>query len=274
MSGAWSWPSEGDPREPFADPLPAATNERGQLAVDLAAVEAGLAPPGDVLLRAERLGLTTPLAPEPAPLVAGPLPSEVDLVRIATEYDPAVASSAPDVVLGPWADLADRHTRLVAVAWGALFPGDGWDTSPASRYLGSKPGPPPGLRPGFVAVLRTPPAVWEITGVDGDRIEVADTLGLDPPVGPVQLRPPGTPTGAPRVGGWLMARLVPTPAGWQAVTPIVVPRAPAVLARWRLWATLGARAADPRVRTFGDVLRARGHHLARRLLETAWTEHR
>jgi hypothetical protein len=75
-----------------------------------------------------------------------------------------------------------------------------------------------------------------------------------------------------RVGGAIAARVVRTIDGWEAVAPIAVPWVPSVIDRWLRWAPLAARADDPRVRTLPDVLRARGHQLARRLLETAWPE--
>lgn len=269
MSGTWSWPFEGDPREPFGDD----TGGRSAFARAVAAAEAGLAPSDELLHEARRLGLTGALAPDTSPPeVPETLPSDADLVRVATEHDPGVAASAADQVLGPWADGADRHTRLVAVAWGALFPGDGWDTSPVSRWLRSRPGPPLAVRSGVVAVHRTPPALWRITALRGDTVELADVLGLEAPTGPVLLRRPAVPVGEPAVGGALAARIVRTTRGWEAVAPIVVPWVPAVVARWQLWGPLAARAADGRVRTLPDVLRARGHHLARRLLETAWPE--
>ncbi|MEQ1503216.1 MAG: hypothetical protein ABMB14_13350, partial [Myxococcota bacterium] len=124
------------------------------------------------------------------------------------------------------------------------------------------------VRLGARVVARTPPAPWAIDRRDGDRVWVRDRIGLGPwvPDGPVTVPALAAPAGR---GDGLLARIVPTDAGWVAVGAIALPTVPAAVPRWVRLRALWLRATGTAVRTTADVLRHAGHHVARRALECA-----
>ncbi|MEQ1508547.1 MAG: hypothetical protein ABMB14_40320, partial [Myxococcota bacterium] len=117
MAGAFQWPGDGDPRD-FSVELEAAFAGTPLDALTAACRDADLV--GGSLEPAERLaaalGLDAPLEDtDGAVSPADRIPSDDDWVRIATDLDPAIGAAAPDVVLGRWADGADRASLRAAV---------------------------------------------------------------------------------------------------------------------------------------------------------------
>jgi hypothetical protein len=267
------WPAELDGRDPFAELSPPSEFDALWREVDTSGC-------GQERLaeRARALGLDEPLLPEASALpVAERAPELAALVRLGTDIDPALGASAPDLVLGPWGLTADAHTRAVAVAWGALHAMDEPPPSPVERWLRQRGGPRQ-LRASLVALRAAPPAPfgvlsWE-PGSDGGgiaRLQPLLELGSCAPSGPVRVERPGTVAGPVRVGGGLVARVmrVQGEPGWVAVGALCCAE-PILPPHWLVRATWRERSAGLPVRTIAEVLRARGPHLVRRILEREW----
>jgi hypothetical protein len=215
--------------------------------------------------RARVLGIDTPLDPETQrPPRAPALPDVATLARIAADHDPAVGAVGPDLVLGPWADTADRATLLAAVAHCAFVSSDGTPHPPVVWHRRGRPSPTPTLRAGLTAVGQAPLAPWRVREVRAEGAMLEDLVGLGAaaPTTPVRLD--------------FSAPLVVARVAWEqevpvAVAPIALPAWPPshVVARWWTWLTWEARLVH-RAHTAADVLRWRGHTFARRLLGWSW----
>jgi hypothetical protein len=90
--------------------------------------------------------------------------------------------------------------------------------------------------------------------------------------GPVQLDDPGCwPDDAPAPGRWLLARIIRGPDGFVAPCALLVP-GPVDPTPWSTWLRLIAWSAraEGYDATVDELLRTRGHLVARRILEQAW----
>lgn len=272
------WPFDADPRDPFPEPLrdPPDTHE---LHDALAALWAGRVSEQAVAQLAQRHHLDGRLRIRSRPLPTGPwLPSEADLVRIATDADPGLGAATPDLVLGPLADEPlDRRTLEITLALGAFFRGDSAQTTPQQRWSRAAPLPSVEARAAVRAIARAPLAPWQILerSTDGEAVVVSDLVGLGPPStpdGPVALRPPGRLLGG-RIepGGLLLARIARGPGGWVATCPLVIPGPlPTAVPRWIRWLAWHDRIDRRGPISTSGLLARQGHALTRRILEAAW----
>lgn len=263
------WPGPADPRDAFADPAAAAP-----FAEAIARVWLGLCSLESLVDEARALGLDGPLPPGPRPPPAPRLPSDADLARLAADQDPAIGSFAPDRVLGPWADDADRDSLLAAVVHGAFVRGEGGEPSPAARHLRAdrKHGAD---RAAVRPIERAPLAPWRL---EGDRALPLLSIGAVPdgPVRANRARSPGEAWARPRVahptgagGSVVFARMVLGPDGWVAVAPIAVPALPTAVHAWVRLLAWEERLVES-CATLDELLARRGHTLLRRCLEDAW----
>lgn len=267
------WPRVADARSPFPEPL-GGENHRFRTLVEELFVDPSLEPLVERAARAR--GVNRPLLPHKVALpVVDELASEATLVRLATDMDPAVGNSGPDLVLGPLADEElDARTLEVAVAAAAFFPGDDVIGPPWRRWLRSHPSPPRTDRAGVHAMAMAPFAPWRVVRLRHGRATLVDSLGLSScscPTQPVVLRSVATPLGALREGMWLIARVARERDRWVATCPIALPGPlPRALPRWLKWLAWELRLTyrGPVTRTV--LLARRGHIVARRLLEGAW----
>jgi hypothetical protein len=177
------------------------------------------------------------------------LPDVATLARIAADHDPAVGDSGPGRLYGVWAEVADRHARLVAVAHSAFLAPRGAPRSAVDGWRAARPTAPVELRAGIRALGEAPLHPWRVAGVDADGATIEDPLGVHSPAR-VALGRAAFRDRQPELGDVLVARRV----GEIAWGPIALPAWPpaATVARW--WNELGLR----------------GHRLARRLLEWSW----
>jgi hypothetical protein len=267
------WPDELDVRDPFAEVCPLGDFEALWREVDTTGQGQ------DTLAeRAAALGLDQELLPEAtSPPLADRVPELAAIVRLGTDIDPALGASAPDLVLGPWGLSADPHTRAVAVAWGALHPMDEPPPSAIERWLRQRGGER-WLRNSLSALRNTPPAPYRViswapdaSGAGTATLVPLLELGACAHTGPVRVERPGTVAGPVRPGGGLLARVVQVRGepGWVAVGALAVAE-PVLPSHWLIRATWKARSAGLPARTIPDVLRARGPHLVRRMLEREW----
>lgn len=213
---------------------------------------------------AERLGRTGEPRPDPAPLPLGDrLPSEVDLVRIATDHDPCVVAEGGDRVLGPFADEGDPATMRVAVALAAFLVGEDADVSPVDRWLRETEGELE-VKAGLRAARGAPLLPYAVERA-GDRVRLRPLLpqGGSAPQGDLPWRPLPAPAGGE--GDLVFARIARTSAGFRLVTGLVVPAWPAEAQRWVGWLAFALR--RPSVEDLGREL---GHVLLRRVLECGW----
>lgn len=277
-----SWPSAVDPCDPFPEPLrddPAPVDGRTSLKplrVALADLWAGRAEEADVVSLFRARGLDRPFRARERPLPVGPrIPSEAELVEIATDADPAAGSIGADLVLGPVADgPVDRRTLQVAVALSAFFRGDGVVGAPHRRWHRIHPAPSVSDRAAVGAVAHAPLAPWRILRLAPHHVEVQDVIGLSSvaiPQGPVVLRGVGQPFGPPTVGGLLVSRIARGAQGWVATCPIAMPGdLPPAIPRWLRWLGWADRLDRKGRISLVGVLARQGHQLTRRLLELRW----
>lgn len=273
MSGA-VWPADEVPRDPFSEPPPPAEADpdpafRERLGRAWSEPDDGLW--AEVVAR----GLDGPLLPErQRPKLVDEPATEREMASLAAGQDPAIGATAPDLLLGPWADRADRWSRLVAVAHAAFLRGDGVDVCPVERWSREHPAPPVDARARVRAVARAPLAPWRVRAIADQRVQLEPALPLGEPLvpdGPVLLRDVAAPAGPLRVGGGLLARVVATTAGpvaWGAIAAELP--SDARLVGWVRRLGWEVRLADRRRDTVADVLRQRGHTLTRLILESRW----
>lgn len=232
-----NWPSAGDPRDPFAEPL--ACGPRGVLWHESR-------PPDAVLA----------------------VPSVADLARVACDIAPAAGNDGPDRVLGPWADEdLPRGVRLAATAAACFFPPDDDAETPFSAWCRRPPAPPVAERAAFRAVARAPWAIRRVIGTD--PLRSVDATGLAASwAADETLAADATGLCAPAVGGALLVRAVRrSDGGWIAPIAIALPVCPpeVAIARW-----VGECAGYAANRSVEAALASHGHVLARRACEWAW----
>ncbi len=277
------WPALLDARDPFAAPLPLGVTESSGRQ-RLAGLWTGRSDPVTTAAWARARGLDARMVPGKLVLPQSRrLATEAELVRIATDADPSAGQFAPDIVLGPLADEpVDRRSLIVAVAACAFVVGDGVDASPYRRYARRAPVPPEAERLEVRALALAPFAPFRIEQLDEGMVEVSDVVGLLPaavPRGPIPLRAPGLPFGPVQPGDLLFARMARGPDGFVATVPLGVPgplpRAFSTWARWLTWLDVLDRQerglTPPPTITMVELLRRRGHHVARWTLEQRWT---
>ena len=273
-----------EPRDPFAEHLPPLGDpERDAFLAMWREVDAGGSDLSSLAQRARDLSLDAPLLPERAALPeADRVPEIADLVRIATDVEPDIASDAPDRLFGPWASLAKPSDLAAAVALACLWPSDPASPlrSPLERW-GRAPGLPRRDRASLLSLLRAPPAPYRLLAVEQGRLGATVTieplfdLGAACP-GPVAFLPAvATPSGGLRATGGLFARVIPVrdPTGELrfVALPAVALRDPRPPERWLALATwLSRLRSRTTVQTIPDVLRVFGGHLLRRTLERDW----
>lgn len=139
------------------------------------------------------------------------------LSDMAENQLPQVGSTAPDRILGPWADEPlPRWMRVVAAAAMCFVPEVPPGVPSWARSIKRRPRPSHAIRASIRAAARTPPMIWCIG--KGDMVQ--PLLALSPlavPDGPVA----GLPT-TPAVVG----RAVHTADGWHLVAGLPLPRVP------------------------------------------------
>lgn len=272
------WPTPGDPHDPFPEPrlVPPAGHE---LREAVASLWAGRVSEAQVEAIARRHGLDEPLRSRSRPLPTSPwLPSEADLVRIATDIDPGLGACAPDLVLGPVADEPlDRRTLQIVLALGMFFRGDGAPATPQQRWSRVVPLPTVEARAAVRAIARAPLAPWRILEISGDRrgARISDLVGLGPPSCPpasIRLRPCGHLLGGRlEPGALLLSRIAQDPQGWVATCPLVIPGPlPGAVPRWIRWLAWHDRLDRRGPISTSGLLARWGHVLARRILEVLW----
>ncbi|MCB9664373.1 MAG: hypothetical protein H6732_09680 [Alphaproteobacteria bacterium] len=250
---------------------PRAAQAVGRLVATWEAMDAGGALPRDPVALLEEAGGTWPPRAGDAPMVVAEAVSTDVLARVALDVAPASGDDGPREALGAFAetlDLADpwhRRAWTAAVAALCLYVSGDDPRSPYRSWLKDRAGPAEPEREAALAVGRAPWGAWRLAGGDGDGWRVAPLLPVRPcwtPDGPVDLSEAGGVRGGPRPGGLLLARLVPTTAGWVARMPFLLPVAPpATLARgWLASAAFPLLAATPEL-SLEDVLRRGGHRV-------------
>jgi hypothetical protein len=136
------------------------------------------------------------------------LPDVTLLARIAADHDPAVGDWSPRAFYGPWAEVADRHALLTAMAHAAFVLPEGPDhRSPVQRWRASKPAPPAELRAAVRALERAPLETWIVHTVDAAGVTLSDPTGLRPETR-VTLGRTARLDRAPRPGDALLLRIV------------------------------------------------------------------
>ena len=310
MNPTGTWPTPGDPSDPWADEPPDRTGFvdyrnaggtleepaylelRDRFRAALADARGGrpVATPLPALATELRLDLAATME-RGKRLPAHPsVPSHEKLARVATDLCPASAGEALDRYLGPLADELDlrnpghRTAAQNALAAFCFSRPDGaarsdgtsstFGRSPFQTWCNRKPLPSVEDRAELRHVARTPMALWSLETTDGDRWTLADRTGLAAhvlPTGPVRLLDPACPWRSPRQGDTLVARVLEGPEGWVALCGFVVPTAPPKR-RIRSWVTLALWEARllDRRITVEHLLRTQSETLCRRLLEWAW----
>lgn len=260
------WPVLDRPGDPWAEPVPPdATPEEEALFV--AATESvwrgRLAP--ELLALAERLGRSGELVPDHNPLPLGDLlPSEADLVRVATDHDPCAVAEGGDRVLGPFAEEAELGAMRAAVALAAFLVGEDADVSPVDRWLRETTAEQE-RKAGFRAARAAPLLPYAVTPVADGAVTLRPLLPQGPsaPVGRVAWRALPSPAGGD--GTVVFARVARSSRGFCLVTGIGVPGWPAEAERWATWLAFALRRP-----TVEDLGRDLGHVLLRRVLECWW----
>lgn len=212
---------------------------------------------------ARAAGVTGPLAEDRNRPKVGTPASLGELARIAADHWPAVGMDGPDLVLGRASLFADASLRLVVMAGCAFVTTTDVPFSPAHIWARRKPEPRHAERLRVQQVAHAPWAIWAVER-RRDGVHLHDHTGIGPmyrPDGPVTILggDPGTPA--------LAARLVHTPSGWLAHTPVplrVLPDAREV-ARALLHETWLARTAQPGITS--EALLRRRPVLVRHALE-------
>ncbi|MEM6931474.1 MAG: hypothetical protein AAF602_31380 [Myxococcota bacterium] len=277
-----SWPATLEPLDPFAAPLPLGVDDSPERH-RLLGLWTGRSDPVATEQWAKEHGLDARMVPGKLVLPSAPrLATEEELVRITTDHDPSAGLFAPDVVLGPLADEpVDRRSLVVALAACAFVVGDGVDASPYRRYTRRAPIPPEAERLEVRAIALAPFAPFRIERLTVDTVEVSDVVGLlaaSVPEGPVPLRRPGLPFGDVGPGDLLFARMARGPRGFEATVPLGVPGPlPVAFAEWTRWLTWldvfdrqQRGLVPPPTITMVELLRRRGHMIARWTIEQRW----
>ncbi|MFT4628797.1 MAG: hypothetical protein ACI8PZ_007493 [Myxococcota bacterium] len=246
-------------------------------------VLAGRAPSATLLPLMEQLAIHTPARhARGAPWAPMEAAAEADLVRIAADFSPAVGNDAPDLVLGPWADVMDirrpphRRALTAAIALYAVSEVERPLRAATERWRVRRPRFPPEERERVLHVQQAPQGVWHVEAGGPTGYRLRDLVGLHPrfvPSEPVTLGSVGAVGSQPLVGSTLTARVLPTPAGWVGVTALQVDGQvpPAAVAAWVRLLTARSRLVGRRDPVEG-ILARRGHVLARRLHEWAWSQ--
>jgi hypothetical protein len=270
-----TWPVHGDD-DPWDADLPAPPHDLGtpprpEVAALFAAVRAGRHAEATERADALRLVGDRPRLTEVEARVPAAATVE-QLVRIAADWHPAVGNEAPDLVLGPWADVVDgqhpdgRRLLAVALASGGLERADGAFRSAVEQWARQSPSPPQAQRDAARAVARAPWSLWRRDGAAYVDVVGVSAWGLVAEVDAAPL------PGQAADSGWCVARVVGTHQGAVAPLAIALPGAPppALVRRAVDEAVWRARVAEPR-RDVAESMAACGSVFVRRLLEWAWT---
>lgn len=230
-----------------------------------------------------RLGVHAVRESEPHPsLLLGEVMSTIELAAIALDFVPEMADDAPHAVLGPFTSALDarrtshRRALRAAIAAAAFAAAPGAERSALRAWSREKPRPTDVDRDRLLAVTRTPFAPWRLVEARGPDWSIAPLSPLPRgwvPDQPVRLEEVGAVDGEPAPGALLFARVVRLSAGWQVVTPLLLPEVPpaALLTGWL------ARAFDPdrvenRALTLLDGLRRHGHRVCAEAHRWWWCE--
>lgn len=213
------------------------------------------------------------------PAVADAQPTKV-FARLATDFDPAVDSDAPDALLGSWAAMLDarvaleRRALVSAMAAAAFTITPEFDRTAIRAWLHDERRPSRAQRAQALAATRAPYAPWRIhQEADGWRMEplVPIRAWWTPP--PMSLEEAGGVDGGPTDGGLLFARVVPGEEGWQMIAPIVLPVTPPD-AWWRAVFLRHASLLQTENRSLRleDVCRRIGHRMCREAHQWWWVQ--
>ncbi|MCA9493339.1 MAG: hypothetical protein KC621_25585, partial [Myxococcales bacterium] len=183
------WPVAEPPGDPWADPAPPnrSAAEQALFVAATTSVWRGSAVPQLAEL-ALGLGRSATLVPDPNPLpVATWLPTEAELVRVATDHDPCVVAEGGDRVLGPFAGDGDPQAMRAAVALAAFLVGEDADVSPVDRWLRETSGEAE-RKQGFRAARAAPLLPYRVAPLAEGRARLSPLLpqGASAPIGEIE----------------------------------------------------------------------------------------
>lgn len=211
---------------PLVETLPAAVYRRAALALQdhLDALARGAPLDRDRLAHlADAAAIPRRPGHDRRPVLTAPAPVSEDVVALqALDNVPDAGQRAPHAVLGPWRLAltlpADRLTFVHALAqWAVSGPG----RSPIEVWTRSRSAPPATERACLRAIWQAPLGVWRLRSRP-DGWHVDDRVGLDArrvPDGPVTVsidKPV-------QYGSSVLARAMPTVAGWRLWGGLVLP---------------------------------------------------
>jgi hypothetical protein len=202
----------------------------------------------------------------------------LELVRLATDYLPALGQDAPDLIYGPWSDELvairprDRALLVRAMAIAGVETIQGSPFSGAEMWARNNITPSVEDRARVRMVSDVPLGLWRIDSREGNRTTLTDLLGLDQaylPHAPILLLECLSVYNCE--GPYLLARVGWTPGGWQAHLPLALPAIPSLelIRAWLHRELLHARLRSRKI-TLERLLKRRGHVLIRRLHEGLW----
>lgn len=216
-----------------------------------------------------RLGVTPAESSGERPDARWMPPSTERYATMALDADPALVDDATSALLGPWsAQLSARvpwHRRamVAAVAAACFTIPPGGDRSGLRTWYRDKPQPGRRHRERVRMACRSPYLAWRLVDFSGQGWRVAPLVPIRSwwcPSEPVCLEDAGWVDDGPCEGGMLFARMVPTPEGWQAIAPLVLPSCPpAPLLRGWLALVEDPQLVVNRSLRREEVLHRRGH---------------